>query len=279
MPRSFTLLALLMVAALVLPGAAPAQGARTRAEQRADVSRELQNPLPNLVSLTAMGDVDFGLGEADENRLLLRLIGLLPMRLTEDWNLVVWGVLPIHSNPPTQPGGARMTGVGDALQHLLLSPRAVGKLVWGIGPVMELPTAVKTDLGSASLALGPSVALVHQDPRWTLSLQAWHLRSVTGAVGRPIVERTHLQPSAAFTFAGGLNMGLGSEAVYRWGSPERERLTLPVILTLGRVSEVGSQPLNLVLGWRYYATAPLAGPRWGVRLSAAFTFPLQADDG
>lgn len=254
------------------------QQKRTRAQQRTDIALELRNPLPDLVSIRSIGDVDLGLGDTNESLVLLRLVSLLPMRLTHDVNLVVWNVLPIHSNPPSNPGGERLNGVGDVLQHLLLSPARVGRTVWGVGPVGQLPTAFRSALGAGTLAIGPSVAAVYQGPAWTVSMQAWHLRTVTGAVGRPAIERTHLLPSVSYTFTNGLNLGLDSESFFDWRNAPGERATLPVQLTLGRVTEIGDQTLNLVLGGRYYVLAPKAGPVWGVRLAVAFTFRIARDD-
>ena len=47
---------------------------------------------------------------------------------------------------------------------------------------------------------------------------------------------------------------------------------------LSRVTRVGDQNLNLILGGRYYADAPTGGPEWGVRLAVAFSFEIDRED-
>lgn len=251
-----------------------------RSPSRQDIALQLQNPLPNLMSLRSINDVDMGLGEGDgESQTRVRMVVFLPMRLTSRWNLVSQTVVFVHSNPPPGPDEDRVNGLGDTLQKVLLSPAHVGVLAWGVGPALELPTATRTALGTGQVSMGPAVSLVHQDPNWTLALRAWQLWSVQGVRGARAVERTHLQPNVAFTFDSGVTLGLGTEAVIDWRAPEGvERLALPLHLTIGQVTDVASQKVNLELGGRYHLVAPDAGPEWGVRLSVAMTFPIQRNE-
>ncbi len=277
MARTIAVLSLLAAACALVPSRGAAQEERPGGSVRPEVARQLQNPLPDLMSVQALNDVDLGIGDG-ESLLLQRFVAFLPMRLTTDVNLVVWTVLPVRSVPPIPPRTERLNGMGDVLHHMHVSPARAGRHVWGIGPALQLPTATKRDLGSGVFSIGPSAALVYQSGRWTASVQAWHLHSVTSGTGRARVERTHVQPSVARTFASGTTLGLSSETIVPWRAAPGEGVVVPLLLTLGQVTEVGSQSLSLVLGGRYYVVAPDAGPVWGTRFAVAMTFPITRDD-
>ena len=45
--------------------------------------------------------------------------------------------------------------------------------------------------------------------------------------------------------------------------------TVPINATLSQLLKIGGQPLQLQLGYRYYAEAPTNGPDWGFREALA----------
>ena len=49
--------------------------------------------------------------------------------------------------------------------------------------------------------------------------------------------------------------------------------TVPINATLSQLLKIGGQPLQLQLGYRYYAEAPTNGPDWGIRFQVSFLFP------
>jgi hypothetical protein len=44
-------------------------------------------------------------------------------------------------------GGQRPNGVGDIVMTVFLSPSKSGRIIWGVGPVLLLPTATNNALG------------------------------------------------------------------------------------------------------------------------------------
>ncbi len=277
--RSRELFTLTIVGTLI-SGAArtqPETKAQAEARAQANLTREFQNPLPDLATLRFINDVDVGLGEADDSDVLVRINLLLPMRVMSMANLVVQTMVPLHSRPTEGPESEPVNGVGDALQHLLLGPTRAGHFIWALGPVLELPTATRRALGTGKVSLGPSVILSYQNPSWTLGLNAWQLWSVAGHEGGPDVERTHLQPAVSYTLPTRVALGVGSETVIDWLAPPNDRLTLPLLVTMSRVTQVSDENVNVTLGARYYLDAPSGGPEWGVRLAFAFTFEIDHD--
>ena len=92
---------------------------------------------------------------------------VIPIGISKDWNLLVRWIMPIVYQPlPNQPGTPEtgVYGLGDMVPTFFISPKKPGKLIWGAGPVFQLPTATNYYLGQGKLGLGPSiVVLTHPD--------------------------------------------------------------------------------------------------------------------
>ena len=48
---------------------------------------------------------------------------------------------------------------------------------------------------------------------------------------------------------------------------------MPINLTVSHLFRLGSQPISLTLGGRYYAERPSGGPDWGIRFVVTLLFP------
>jgi hypothetical protein len=189
-----------------------------------------------------------------------------------------WTQVLLLSLPSPTPGGARINGIGDTTQYLLVEPAHIRRILWGAGVVGLLPTATNTALGAGTFGLGPAGLFSYQDQWWTVSLLAHHLRSLEGAVGRADVTRTFLKPLVSYTFEGGAAVSLESDTTFDWGAPAGDRWIVPLQLGFGRVTLVGPVPLNLNLGVRWYPVTPQGGPTWGFRLAISFIVSITREE-
>jgi len=80
---------------------------------------------------------------------------------------------------------AANTGLGDMNPTFFLSPAKPGKLIWGAGPALVIPTATSTVLGQGKLSLGPSVVVLAQPPHWTIGALINNVWPVAGSGGEP----------------------------------------------------------------------------------------------
>ncbi len=196
---------------------------------------------------------------------------MIPVGLTEHWNLISRTILPIiHQSDVV--GDSSQTGLGDTLQSFFLSPKEPGPfgLIWGVGPVLLLPTATEDSLGSGKFGLGPTAVLLKQDGPWTYGALLNHVWSVAGDRDRANVSSTFLQPFLSYTTATKTTFGLNTESTYDW---EAEQWTVPINLFVSQLLRIGSQPISLTLGGRYYAERPTGGPDWGLRFVVTLLFP------
>jgi hypothetical protein len=121
-----------------------------------DLAKAAQNPVANMISLPLQNNTNFDFGPNEQTQSILNIQPVWPISLNDKWNLITRTILPVMSQPGTLPGQDRTNGLGDITFTAFLSPKASGKLIWGVGPVALLPTATDEALGADQWGLGPS---------------------------------------------------------------------------------------------------------------------------
>ena len=269
---------LLILAPLIaLPVCALAQHAAatsqtTQADQSAELAKKLQNPVAALISVPFQNNFDSGAGpEGDGFQYKLNFQPVIPISLNEDWNIISRTILPFIDQQDVI-GSTSQTGLGDTVQSFFFSPKepTAGGLIWGLGPVIQLPTATDDLLGEEQWGVGPTAVLLTQKDGWTVGTLVNHIWSIAGDDSRSDVDRTFIQPFLTYTTKTHTTLGINTESSYEW---EREQWTLPVNLFAQQIIKVGKLPLALQLGGRYYADGPDGGPEWGLRFSVTMMFP------
>jgi hypothetical protein len=137
------------------------------------LQKATQNPVASLISVPIQNNNNFGISPGDRTQDVLNLQPVIPIGISKDWNLIVRWIVPIIYQPLPIPPAAPQTGVygfGDMLPTFFLSPKKPGKLIWGLGPVFQLPTATSTFLGQGKLGIGPSAVALMQPGHWTLGV-------------------------------------------------------------------------------------------------------------
>jgi hypothetical protein len=256
-----------LVAALEDPaGAAPAAG-----RDSSELAKKLSNPVADLISVPFQLNYDEGFGPKDGGRFTLNVQPVVPLTLTENWNLIVRTIVPIIYQESIADGVDSDFGLGDTVQSFFFSPKEpVGGWILGAGPVALWPTGTEPRLRSESLGFGPTAVALRQAKGWTYGALANHLWSVTNSSDHEQVNATFIQPFASYTWPTATTLGLNTESSYDWAA---HRWTVPINLTLAQLVLFGSQPVQFTVGVRYYAESPAAGPEWGLRFAVTFLFP------
>lgn len=249
----------------------PAATAPAARGDSSELAKKLSNPVADLISVPFQLNYDEGLGPKDGGRFTLNVQPVVPLTLTEHWNLIVRTIVPIIYQESVADGVDSDFGLGDTVQSFFFSPKEpVGGWIVGAGPVALWPTGTEPRLRSESLGFGPTAVALRQSKGWTYGALANHLWSVTNSADHEQVNATFLQPFVSYTWPSATTLGLNTESSYDWAS---HRWTVPINLTLAQLVVFGNQPVQFTVGVRYYAEAPAAGPEWGLRFAVTFLFP------
>ena len=144
-------------------GSAGSEPAAPEQKSMADMAKQLNNPVANLWALNFQFNRYYLQGEATDRTReqdLMNFQPVLPIHLTEDWNLINRPVFSfIFSSPDFEPdkGWDETSGFGDMALVSLLSPAKLSSgVIWGVGPTLIFPTATNDALGQGKYQAGPS---------------------------------------------------------------------------------------------------------------------------
>jgi len=253
----------------------------TKPEQQPDETERLQkavqNPLANIVNVPFQYNGSFPIGPFSRTQTVLNLQPVLPFRLTENWNLVTRVIMPLASQPYLNRHEGTKNGLGDLSPSFFLSPVKHGKLIWGAGPALSLPTATNSAIGSGKWAAGPSVIGVVQPGHWTLGVLANNMWSIAGDKDRPEVNSLFLQYFVDYNFVKGWYFTSSPIIISNWERDSDERWSVPFGAGLGRVFKYSGQSFNSQVSAYYTVIHPdsLPYPKWQLRWQAAWILPLE----
>ncbi len=257
----------LFISALLL--SAPAFG-----QDDAELARKLANPVASLISVPIQANYDGNIGPAEEGSVWrINIQPVIPFALTENWNLISRTILPVIDQQDIPVAGSGVSGIGDIVQSVFVSPAtpSSGGLVWGVGPVLLLPSASDEALGGEKWGIGPSFVVLKQQGRWTIGALANHIVSVAGEETRADINATFFQPFVSYITPTKTTLSLSSETTRDW---ESEVWSVPINVAVSQLLKLGPQIIQVAVGGRYWAESPDGGPQnWGARVQLTLLFP------
>jgi hypothetical protein len=260
-----------------------------------DLAKATQNPVASLISVPVQNNSNFGIGPFDRTQNVLNIQPVIPIRASENWNLIVRWITPIIWQPA--PGTASLEvfgieentpaylaaqgvqqsagvfGFGDMTPTFFFSPAKPGKLIWGAGPVFVIPTATSKVLGQGKLSMGPSVVALVQPGKWTVGALLNNAWSVAGSSDRRNVNQLTLQYFINYNLERGWYLTSAPLLTANWQAASGNVWTVPVGGGVGRVFRLGFQPVNVAAQFYGNAAHPSGGSSWSMRLQIAFLFP------
>jgi len=239
-------------------------------ESTAELAKKLQNPIADLISIPIQNNWDFGIGPKDAYRYTANVQPVIPFSITDDWNVITRTILPIMHTEAPYPGMDDATGLGDTVQSFFFSPKAPtsGGWIWGAGPVMLYPNG--TDgLSAHKWGAGPTAVLLKQESGWTVGFLGNHIWSFAGS-GNSDISTTFLEPFVTYTTKSHTSFSMNTESTYDW---KNSQWTVPINIGVAQLLKISSQPVQFMVGYRYYVEKPEGGPDWGLRFQVTLLFP------
>jgi hypothetical protein len=237
-----------------------------------ELAKKLSNPVSSLISFPIQTNFDFGMGSGGSGwRMTMNVQPVIPIALSPKWNLISRTILPIiHQGNVVAPGTGQ-SGLGDTVQSFFISPNKTEPFIWGLGPVVLLPTATNEFLGNHQWGLGPTLVVLKQQGHWTYGALGNHIWRVAGGDGRPKVNATFVQPFLNYSTKTAWTYGLNTETTFDWTG---NSWSIPVHFSVSKVVRFGKQPISFGGQLRCWVTSPTGGPEsCGLRIVVTGIFP------
>lgn len=258
-------------AALPTPAAAQQGAGAAPAEDQQALAQQLSNPVSDLVSVPFQFNWDQNVGPDDQTRFILNVQPVMPFALNADWNLIARVIVPFVGQPPLFEGGTAAFGVSDVLASFFFSPRS-GGLIWGVGPVIALPSTSQPTLGTEKWSAGPTAVVLRQTGPWTVGALWNQVWSFSGNEARSDVNQMFLQPFVAYQATRTTTLTIQSEATANWEVDE-DRWTVPIQVLVSKLSSFGPFPASYAFGVGAFVTHPEIGPSWRIRSTVTILLP------
>jgi hypothetical protein len=172
-----------------------------------DIAKESENPIGNLTVLPLENYTNFGVGPHHGTLNLLEFEPVVPIHLTPDWNLITRVVIPAVWTPDLSPAKSVPQAIAPADFFAFLSPRnATNGWLWGVGPIIQIPTATSPTVGSSVWGLGPTAVVVKTTEHvvaGVLANQVWSLGGVDSGPGGRRYATFLVEPFFNYNFGGG----------------------------------------------------------------------------
>ena len=84
-------------------------------ESAAELAKKTQNPVADLISVPLQNNFNLSAGPNDATIYVLNVQPVIPLKLTEDWNLITWTIMPIINQPSLFEGTTAPSGWGTSI--------------------------------------------------------------------------------------------------------------------------------------------------------------------
>jgi len=229
-------------------------------ESAEELAMKLSNPISSLISVPFQLNYDQDYGATDSgHRLFLNVQPVIPITLNENWNMISRTIIPLVDQNDLFAGAGSQSGFGDVVQSVFFSPKKPTKSgwIWGVGPVLLLPTGSDMLLTTDKWGAGPTAVALKQAGPTTFGALVNHIESFAGRDSRSDISATFIQPFWSRTTPKVWTYSVNSEMTYDW---ENEEWSIPVNANVSKLMKWGNQRVQVGGGIRYWADSPDTGP-------------------
>ena len=240
-----------------------------------ELAKLAQNPVGNLISVPFQNNTNLNFGPEEKTQNVLNIQPVIPISVNSEWNIITRTIVPVISMPSLYPGDDRTNGIGDTIFTAFLSPAVPGKLIWGVGPVVQIPTNNDRVLGNDNWGLGGSgvVLRLEKGSPWVYGALVNNVWSASSDKQGGSYNKGLIQPFLNYNLPKGLYLTSSPVATVNWDADSGDKWTVPLGGGVGKIFHLGKLPVNTSLAAYYNVITPDYGPDWQIRTQIQFMFP------
>jgi len=244
-------------------------------EDAAELAKKAQNPIANMISMPLQNNTNFGIGQYDRTQNVLNIQPVIPTSIGENWLLINRFIAPIISQPIINTENESKSGLGDIVYQGFFTPVSDGKVTWGIGPVLTLPTATNTALGAGKWSAGPAAIVVASLNKWVVGGVVYNAWSFAGNSDRPKTNQGLLQYFVNYNLPKAYYITVQPIITVNWEASANNQWVVPFGAGVGKIFAIGNQKFNFNTGAYWNAVKPelTDGPDWQLRFLLALLIP------
>lgn len=240
-----------------------------------NLSKQSQNPISSLISVPFENNSDFNVGPGDDYGNVLNIKPVVPVSFFgTDWNLVNRAIFPIVYQDWSVDGDDGEWGTSNTTYQGFFTKKEAGKIIWGVGPQIGIPTSSDRRFGPDKWSAGPTAVVLTMPGSWVIGglvSQSWDLGG--GREGDSDISLFTFQYFINYNMKGGWYLSTTPIISANWEAHSDDRWTVPIGGGVGRVFKVGNQPINAkIQGFYNVVDSPTSGD-WSIQAQWTFLFP------
>jgi hypothetical protein len=237
------------------------------------LAKDSQNPVSSLISLPFENNATFNNGPEDAFANILNIKPVIPIGFSENFNLINRAIVPVIYQDELVKDQGDIFGLGDITYQGFFSPKKTGKLIWGIGPQLGLPTG-SDRLSSDQWTIGPTAVLLTMPGHWVIGLLVSNVWNIGGGYDNaPSVNAFTAQYFINYNMEGGWYLSTAPVTTANWEADGSDVWTVPLGGGIGRVFKIGKQHVNVKLATYYNVAKPDHGSNLNIQFQWTFLFP------
>jgi len=238
-------------------------------QTKEDLSKSAANPLADLISFPFQNNLNMNYGQYNRNMNVLNIQPVIPLA---DGKIITRTIIPIVSIPDfNAETGNYSAGLSDMVLTAFYTPKS--KTMWGIGPVLEIPTG-GSERGSQKWSAGPSFVILVQPESWTFGALINNAWSFAGNNDRDKINHMLLNLFIVKQLGKGWYVNSAPIITADWTAESGQKWLVPIGLGGGKLIMLGGKlPVNLQTQLYYNVVRPDFGPEWQWRFQLQILLP------
>lgn len=202
------------------------------------MTKKRQDPVAGLRSIY-LQDVILPIGEGNANSFSVQPV--FPIKIAQNLKLITYTIIPFQTLPPLSPGGESQGGMGNILFNGYFSSiEKKGKISWGVGPALQIPTRTNAALGSNRFSVGPTALFYYGGDKFSGGIVAQNYWSLGGEDVNK-VNQFSLQYIAYYNFNNGWFILSNTTMEANWLSEKGQQWFVPLGGGAGKTFQIGKR--------------------------------------